>query len=151
MIKFHLSRFVLYAILLSISFAALNCKSTRSLASQKTIYKSIYIDQFRLTYFRKILIKSYNNSNAIQEIINNDHSGFTEPVLTTDDDKLIDSLATADNEKMKIDSAEGDRRAEGAQGKRPFDSILEKLKSKWLDSLASVRYRISGKKEFYPD
>lgn len=63
-----------------------------------------------------MLIKSYNNSNAVREIIDNDHSGITEPVLTDDDEQLIDSLTTADNNKMNTDSMEGERRAEGAQG-----------------------------------
>ena len=97
-----------------------------------------------MTYFRQILIKGYNNSKAIQEIINSDHSGFTEAILTEDDYKLIDSLTTADNEKMKIDSTQGNRRAEGAQGKRPLGFILDKLNSKWLDSLARQRLKSSG-------
>lgn len=125
-------------------FVGLNCRSTQTPASKKAMYKAIYIDQFRLTYFRQLLIKSYNNSDAIQEIISNDHSGFTEPVLTEDDYTLIDSLTIIDNEKLKIDSTQGNRRAEGAQGKRPLGFILEKLKSKWLDSLANERFRSSG-------
>jgi hypothetical protein len=83
----------IYFTLLTILLAGIECKSTQRATSQKAMYKAIYIDQFRLTYFRKILIKSYNNSKAIQEIISNDHSGFTEPVLTKDDYTLIDSLA----------------------------------------------------------
>jgi hypothetical protein len=47
---------------------------------------------------------------------------------------------------MKIDSTEGNQRAEGAQGKRPLGFILDKLKSKWFDSLANERYKISGVK-----
>ena len=113
------------------------------------MYKSIYVDQFKLTYFRQLLTKSYNNSKAIQEVISSDHSGFTEPILTTNDFKLIDSLTTFDNDKIKIDSTEGNRRAEGAQGKRPLGFILDKLKSKWLDSLAIKRYKISGAKELF--
>jgi len=111
------------------------------------MYKSIYIEQFKLTYFRQILIKGYNNSKAIQEIISSDNSGFTEIILSEDDYKLIDSLATIDNEKMKIDSTVGNRRAEGAQGKRPLGYILARLNSKWLDSLANNRYRSSGIKK----
>ena len=111
----------------------------------------MYIDQFKLTYFRQILINSYNNSNAIQEVISSDHSGFTEPVLTEDDFKLIDSLTIIDNERMKIDSMQGHRRAEGAKGKRPLGYILEKLNNKWLDSLANKRYKSSGVKELYHD
>lgn len=115
------------------------------------MYKSIYIDQFKLTYFRQILSKGYNNSKAIQEIISSDHSGFTEPILTEDDYKLIDSLTTIDNEKMKIDSTEGNRRAEGAQGKRPLGFILNGLNSKWLDSIAKKRYKNSGVNKMYND
>jgi len=115
------------------------------------MYKTIYIDQFKLAYFRQILIKSYNNSRAVQEIIGSDHSGFTEPILTTTDYKLIDSLTTIDNNKMKIDSTEGDQRAEGAQGKRPLGYILNRFNSKWLDSLANTQYKSSGVKGLYHD
>lgn len=115
------------------------------------MYKSIYIDQFRLTYFRKILIKSFNNSNAIREIYSIDHSGFTEPILTESDYAIIDSLTTIDNEKLKLDSANGNRRAEGSQGKRPFGYIIEIINSKWLDSIANKRYKNSGVKEMYKD
>ncbi|HSC53174.1 MAG TPA: hypothetical protein VLC98_06140 [Phnomibacter sp.] len=140
---------VIGSLLFLISIAGLSCKSTNNSASQKAVYKSIYIDQFRLTYFRQMLLKGYNNSKAVQEIISDDHSGFTEPILTGADYKLIDSLTTVDNEKMKIDSTEGDMRAEGAQGKRPLGFVIDKLKSKWLDSLANERYKRSGVKEFY--
>ncbi|MBE7171881.1 MAG: hypothetical protein INR73_14935 [Williamsia sp.] len=128
-----------YSTVLFLSLAGLTCKSTGNVASQKAMYRSIYFDQFKLTYFRRFLLKSYNYSAAIQEIINRDHSGFTEPILSDADDHLIDSLTTADNELMKIDSAKGPLRAEGAQGKRPFDYMLDKLNSKWLDSLARKR------------
>ena len=106
-------RFICFIFLLA-SLLGLQCKSTLHSTAQKATYKAIYIDQFKFTYFKKILIKSYNNSKAIVEIIDADHSGFTEPILTEDDYKLIDSLTTADNENLKIDSTEGNRRAEGA-------------------------------------
>lgn len=139
----------LYLISLFTLLVALQCKSTYESASQGAIDKAIYIDQFKLTYFRQILAKSYNNSIAIQEIIRSDYSGFTEPVLTEDDYKLIDSLTTADNEKLKIDSIQGDQRAEGAQGKRPLGFILDRLNNKWLDSIANRRYKVSGAKNMY--
>ncbi|MEO6720210.1 MAG: hypothetical protein ABIN67_07575 [Ferruginibacter sp.] len=119
------------------------CETTHNLPSQKAMYKNIYVDQFKLIYFRKILIKSYNNSGAIQEIIKSDNSGFTESILTEADYKLIDSLTTADNENLKADSTQGNRRAEGSQGKRPLKYILDKLNSNWLDSLANKRYKSS--------
>ena len=111
------------------------------------MYKSIYINEFKLTYFRQMLIKGYNNSNAVQEIISKDNSGFAEIILSEDDYKLIDSLATIDNEKMKIDSSLGNKRAEGSQGKRPLGFILYRYNSKWLDSLANKRYKNSGIKK----
>jgi hypothetical protein len=117
-----------------------SCKTTR-VPSEKAQWKSIYVDQFKLTYVRKVLLKSYNNSKAIKEIIDLDHSGFTEPILTTEDYKLIDSLVEAENEKMKVDSVDGDRRAEGAQGKRPFQFILNTLKDRSLEKLAKRRFK----------
>lgn len=126
----------------------MQCQVSRAKQLQKQ-YKTIYIDQFKLVYFRQMLLKSYNNSDAIQEIISADHSGFTEPILTAHDYKLIDSLTTVDNRIIKADSAEGNRRAEGAQGIRPLKLITDRLSSGWLDSLASKRYKISGVKENY--
>lgn len=121
-----------------------SCESTPRATSQKEQFKTIYLDQFKLTYFRQLLAKSYNNSNAVQEILGADHSGFTEPILTTDDYHLIDSLTTLDNTYLKIDSTEGNRRGEGAQGKRSLGFIMQKLTGKWLDSLAKQRLKISG-------
>jgi hypothetical protein len=122
----------------------INCAGSRNPASKKKLYKVLYVDQFKLTYFRQLLRNSYNNSAAIEEIIRSDHSGFTEPILlTTDDYKLIDSLTAIDNDKMKIDSTAGLQRAEGSQGKRPLGFILYQLNSKWLDSLAKKRFKLS--------
>ena len=126
------------------------CQFTKRSRFLRKEYKSIYINEFKLTYFEKMLIKGYNNSNTIKEILNFDHSGFTETVLTENDYKLIDSLTTLDNQAMVIDSSWGKKRAEGSQGKRPLGFILNKFNSKWLDSLANKRYKKSGlrKKHF---
>ena len=132
------------ALLILIILVCTQCQSTQRANFLRKEYKSIYIDQFKLTYFRKMLIKGYNNSTAIQEIIKFDHSGFTEPILTDSDYDLIDSLTTVDNQKMIADSISGKRRAEGSQGKRPLGFVLDKLDSKWLDSLANKRYKSSG-------
>ena len=139
-----------YALLTFLILICVQCQSTKRTRFLRKEYKSIYIDQFKLTYFRQMLKKGYNNSQAIQEIIISDHSGFTEPILIDDDYKLIDSLTTVDSQKMAIDSIEGKRRVEGAQGKRPLGFIIGKLNSKWLDSIANKRYKSSGlKKERY--
>ena len=141
----------IYSILLTTLFITVSCESTRKTQSLKAQYKDIYLDQFKLTYFKKLLIKSYNNSNAVREIINADHSGFTEPILTEDDYKLIDSLTTLDNQLLLADSTEGHRRAEGAQGKRPLAYIVGKLKSKSLDSLARQRLKVSGVQKYWTE
>jgi hypothetical protein len=138
------TRVTIYLILIIILFFSTSCESTRRTSSFKSQYKEIYLDQFKLIYFRQFLIKSYNNSNAVREIINADHSGLTEPILTGEDYKLIDSLTTLDNQYLIADSTEGHRRQEGAQGKRPFGYFMDKLKSKWLDSLAIRRLEKSG-------
>lgn len=67
--------------------------------------QEIYVDEFKLTYFQMLLKKSYNNSNSVQEIIMQDHSHFTEPVLSLADYNYIDSLTTLDNASLKADSA----------------------------------------------
>ena len=131
---------------LLIGFTHCRPSQTKRLNNQ---YKDIYIDQFKLTYFRQVLKKSYNNSGAIQEIIKLDHSGFVEPILNESDYSLIDSLTTADNNKLVADSLEGNRRAEGSQGKRPLGYILHRLNSRWLDSLTKQRLKLSGVPEYW--
>jgi hypothetical protein len=127
------------------SVVTFQCKTSYESKSQRSVYKSIYLDQFKLTYFRKLLIKGFNGSDAINAVIKFDNSGFTEPILNEDDLDLIDSLTTVDNLKMQLDSANTiGRVAEGAEGKKPLGFILNKLSSKWLDSLAQKRYKSSG-------
>lgn len=134
----------IYFTLFAISLISTSCESTHRTSSLKVQYKEIYLDQFKLTYFRQLLSKSYNNSKAVREIINGDNSGFTEQILTEEDYKLIDSLTTIDNQRLIADSTEGHRRAEGAQGKRPLGYIIDKLTNKWLDSLAKRRLKVNG-------
>ena len=120
-----------------------SCK-TAPIPNEDSQWKSIYIEQFKLTYLRALLSKSYNKSKAIQEVINTDNSGFTEPVLTDDDHKLIDSLTTTDYERMRVDSIEGNKRAEGSQGKRPLQFVIAKLSDQSLEKLALKRFQLSG-------
>lgn len=141
-----------YVLLWLVSLTGAQCRSARNLSSQKKVDKSIYVNQFKLAYVRQVLVKAYNNSDCIQHMIKFDKSGFHEPVLTRADDELIDSLTTQDETKMELDSANSiGRVAEGAEGKHPLGFILDKLESKWLDSLAEKRYRISGFKIRYDE
>ena len=144
--QIYMSKF--YLTLLSLVFfilmSTISCNTVKKINANKAENKSIYIDQFRLTYLRQILIKAYNNSSAVQDIIRNDHSGFSEPILSIEDFKLIDSLTNVDNINMVLDSTQGAKRAEGTQGKRPLGYILERVNSKWLDSLAIERYKVAS-------
>ncbi len=130
-----------YYLLFFILLTGLKCTSINAVSKKEKEFKAIYMNQIKLTYFRQILKKGYNYSSAVQEILNTDHSGFAEPVLTEDDYISIDSLTTLDNEKMKTDSIEGVYRAEGSQGKRQLGYIINKLNSGFLDSFARKRYK----------
>lgn len=128
---------------------SIQCRTTQTKQSAKREYKSLYIDQFKLTYFRKILQAGFNQSEAIKTVIKFDRSGFTEPLLTEDDYHLIDSLVYIDNLQMIADSIKRiGRVAEGAEGKHVFDYILNKFGSKWIDSVARHRYKSSGQRTF---
>lgn len=142
---------ILYSILLTIVAITISCENVNKAELQKIEKEEIYVNQFKLTYFRLLLSKSYNNSNSVRDIISNDHSGFTEPILTEIDFKLIDSLTTIDNQRLITDSSEGHLRAEGAQGKRPLGFIMDVLTSKWLDSLSKSRMKISGVSDNWSD
>jgi len=120
------------------------CSSTRLRQSRTTQYEELYAEQFRLTYFRLLLFKAYNNSDAVTEVISKDHSGFAEPLLSEGDYRFIDSLVSIDNQRLVSDSAESYRRAEGAGGKRPLAYIMGRLRSKWLDSVTQSRMKLNG-------
>ena len=122
-----------------------NCKTLHNSTSNRKMNKEVYIDQFKLTYFRELLLKSYNNSKDIQNIIELDRSGFTEPILTFEDYKIIDSITTNDNIKLTADSTNRiGRVAEGSEGKHILGYAINKIKSKWLDSLANKRYKFAN-------
>ncbi|GGG22577.1 hypothetical protein [Pontibacter amylolyticus] len=80
----------------------------------------------------------------MNSLIQVDKSGFTEPVLTPEDYKLIERIVQADQQQMRADSvARIGRMAEGAEGRHVFSHILSKIEGKWLDSLAKERYKLS--------
>lgn len=145
------TRTILYSFLLTILTITISCENTSRTQTLNKQYKEVYLNQFKLVYFRQLLKKSYNNSNAIREIIGDDHSGFTEPILTEQDYTIIDSLTTFDNQRLIADSTESHLRAEGAQGKRPLGFIMDKLTSKWLDSLAKRRLEINRVSDSWSD
>lgn len=110
--------------------------------------KEAYIHSFKLTYYRKLMIKGFNNSEEIKSLISSDRSGFSEILLSIDDYKLIDSLTNKDNQIMLNDSINNiGRVAEGCEGKRVLEFSLNKYNSKWIDDLAKQRYKIKMNSE----
>jgi hypothetical protein len=143
----HTSSIRLSVLLLSVFLV--QCGTIQPVKSERKQFKEIYIHQLKLTYFRKILLEGFNHSEAVKTLIRFDRSGFTEPVLSENDYRLVDSLVYLDNQYMMIDSiGHIGKVAEGAEGKHVLSYILNRLENKWLDSLASRRYKQSGRKRF---
>lgn len=69
-ITFVTRKTLIYIAFAFASLFFLQCKSTQRAKSLRIDYESTYIEQFKLTYFRQLLKKGYNNSPAIQEILN---------------------------------------------------------------------------------
>jgi len=138
-------------LLLLLLLTCSQCRTSRSKQLQKD-YKTTYIHQFKLTYLRKLLQAGFNHSEAIYSLIQFDRSGFSEPILSDDDYRLIDSLVKQDNLRMATDSIDRmGRVAEGAQGKHVLTFMLYRMQGKWLDSLAKRRYNNSDKKSWYSE
>ncbi len=122
----------------------ISCGSTK----EDRQLKEVYILEFKTTYFKDLLRKGFNNNKGYSDAVRIDHSHFTEPILSTQDYKYIDSLTTIGNKFMATDSLESyGRRAEGAEGKIVFYYALEKYNSKWLDSICKKRFKIFWKSE----
>ena len=130
-------------------FTLCACRSSKEASTNRKQYKEIYLSQFKLTYFKKLLSQSYNHSDNIKTLIKGDSSGFTEPILSEKEYKLIDSLVKVDNNYLVADSAASiGRVAEGGEGKHVLGFIMYKIRSKWLDSLALDSYKRSDIKSF---
>jgi hypothetical protein len=109
-------------------------------------FKEIYIYSFKMTYFKQLLLVGFNNTDEIQTLLIKDRSGYGEPILTKQDNSIIDSLVKIDNAKMIQDSILSiGTRSEGVQGKRVFDYSIKMFNSKWLDSLANSQYKFYKK------
>lgn len=128
-----------------IGFLMFSC-TTFNQSSKKQAFKTVYIDDFKIKYVKKLLLESYGHSAAIQEVIGKDNSGFTEPILSESDLRIMDSLVKVDHQQMLQDSiARIGKVSEGAVGKHVFSYVLNKYNSKWLDSLATSRFRMIPK------
>jgi DNA primase len=113
--------------------------------------KEIYVYDFKMIYFKKMLLAGFGNNNEIRSIVSADHSGFAEIILTMQDYQFIDSIVAVDKAKIIADSAASiGRRAEGAEGKRVFDRVLSRYASKWLNDVAKERSHayINSRKQY---
>ena len=143
----NILKLILSIVCLVLIISVSSCKSTQGWTNKKEM-KGIYIPNFKLTYFKKILIAGYNNTNEIKSIVFADHSGFSEPILSMEDYDLIDSLVKIDNHAMILDSINRiGSVAEGAEGKHVFGYALSKYQSSWLDKLSKERFKIYWRKE----
>ena len=112
-----------------------------SFKDNKTTIKSIYIEEFKIAYFRSCLKYSFNNSKEINNLLHIDRSGYGEPILGNGY-FLIDSLSKIALKKIQQDSIQSlGRVAEGSQGKKVFSNCLKGYNSKWLDSIANAEYK----------
>src|SRR4030095_12744682 len=99
----NILKLILSIICLFLLIVFSSCKSTQAWTTKKEM-KEIYIPNFKLTYFKKLLIAGYDNTNEVKSIVFADHSGFSEPILSMEDHDLIDSLVKIDNDTMILDS-----------------------------------------------
>ena len=142
----HIKQFVTVLLLI---FLFVQCKTMKQNRHDIKQFKSIYLYQFKLTYTRRLLQIGFNNSTSINNILDTDPRGFTERILSDADYHLIDSLVYRDNQIMITDSTNRiGMVAEGAEGKSVFDYLISKYESKWIDSVAKVRYKTLGVKKF---
>lgn len=130
-------------------FLFVQCKTMKQNRHEIKDFKKTYLEQFKLTYTRRLLKAGFNNSTSINSILETDPKGFTEPILSKSDYELIDSLVFEDNLFMMADSTNRiGRVAEGAEGKHVLGYLIGKYESKWIDSLAKIRYKTLGVKKF---
>jgi hypothetical protein len=130
-----ISSYLIFCLLL------IGCKATYQ-GGQKKEMKNIYLRVFKMAYFSSVLKEGFNNSEAIKSIVDNQFSGYGEPILYPEDLKLINDFAKEANVKLTKDSIERiGRVAEGAEGKYVIAYAIEAYNSKWLDSLAKARYK----------
>ena len=126
----------LITLLLILSLA--NCGTVK----QDLQMKEIYFQEFKTTYFKRLLRKGFNKDKGYDNAVKIDNSHYAEPILSLEDINYIDSLTVVGNHFMTSDSLQSfGKRAEGAEGKRVFYFALDRYNSKWLDSITKKRFK----------
>lgn len=118
-----------------------SCKSPGQFShSERKQMKEIYVHSFKMIYLKKMLLAGFRNGNEIRSVLNEDHSNFSEIILTMGDYMFIDSIVAIDQAKIIADSTYSiGNKAEGAVGKRVFNFALNRYESKWLKDVAKKR------------
>ncbi len=146
MTSHHIKQYITVLLLI---FLFVQCKTMKQNRHDIKDFKKTYLEQFKIIYTRRLLQVGFNNSTSINSILDTDPRGFTEPILSKSDYELIDSLVFEDNLFMMADSTNRiGRVAEGAEGKHVLGYLIGKYESKWIDSLAKIRYKTLGVKKF---
>lgn len=117
------------------ALALLFLTSCQSLRERREL-RSIYIEEFKLTYFETLLQKAFHHPE-FQKATASDRSHFSEPILTESSRTLIAQYTTLHAAQIQQDSIQSiGHRAEGSQGKRVWAFALKQYESKWLEGLA---------------
>lgn len=120
----------------------IGCSHSKEMTYNKHMKES-FLEEFKVTYFKKLMSEAFNKSPEIKTVLFYDKSGYSEPILSLQDMNLIDSLVKMDNQTLVKDSINRiGHTAEGSQGKHIFSYALYKIESKWMDSLAKARAKI---------
>ena len=123
-----------------------SCKNNRRHTNNNNL-QDAYVYDFKIRYFKQLLLEGFNQSQAIKEVLNEDASkGLSDSQLSLQDIEIINRYAQIGNTEMVKNSMYDSTMAEGSQGKYVFSFALEKFNSKWLDSLSKARYNIFKKK-----
>jgi hypothetical protein len=133
---------------LIICLILLSCKTENTGFTNKynKQIKESYLYDFKINYFKKLLIQGFDKSEAIISVVSSDRSGYGESILTMEDYKFLDSLVEVDKKIIMQDSLSRiGRVGEGAQGKHVFAYALHKFQSKWLNKIANSRFKESRK------
>ena len=111
-------------------------------SSLSTKNKQLYIDEFKFRYFQLSLKKGFNNSTEIKKLLEIDKSGFSEPLLSDESYKIIDSLSNIASYNVRQDSINSiGKKADGSEGKLVLTKCLEDFNSKWLNSISKIQFK----------
>ncbi len=123
-----------YFFLIVVSAFVMGCATTKSNSD-----KAIFIQEFKMHYFKSSLKYGFKNTPEINAILSTDGSTSSELILGNAE-IFVDSVAKARNSDLIKTFPKGTK-AEGTTGNPIFKKILDDYQSSWLNSLAKDAYR----------